>query len=385
MSLKRSIYLDYQASTPLDPRVKKAMAPYMDDLFANPHANTYLAGIDAGNAVRDARRKVASSIGVTPASIIFTSGATEANNLAIFGVARAASPKRKKVITLASEHKSVLEPVLALRRERFEVLVLPVGRSGLVDLEKLKEAVGRTTLLVSVMHVNNETGVVQPLADIARICRKAGALFHSDCAQTLGRLPLRVPKIGADLVTLSSHKCCGPKGIGALYVRREPRVPIEPILLGGGQERGLRSGTLPVPLCVGFGEACRIAKDDIKKDMKRISKLEGLLIEGIRQAHPGVQFNGSEDSRAPGSFSIRLDGALSEQYLYAFEPLQISTGSACASTDTRISSVLRAYGLSKVQAICSLRFGIGRFTTEEEIRTAVSIINKGTKRLGVGR
>ncbi len=383
MATGEKIYLDYQATTPVDIRVGKAMSDWQERSFANPHVNDYMAGIDAGNAVNRARREIAKAIGAVPGSIVFGSGATEANNLAIFGVARAASRDRKKVITLASEHKSILEPVRALKKEGFEATVVPVGRSGLVNVDKLAAAIDRDTLLVSVMHVNNETGVVQPLAEIAALCRKAGALFHSDCAQSLGKIPLDVRKIGVDLMTLSSHKAYGPKGVGALYLRPRPKVPIRPLLLGGGQERGLRSGTLPVPLCVGFGEACRIAKADIEKDMRRIGKLSRMLIEGIRQAHPKAKLNGSEEQRAPGSFSVCLEGASGEQYLQAFEGLQISTGSACTSASTKASSILKAYGLSNAQADSSLRIGIGRFTTEEEIRRAISIIQAGIRKLGI--
>ena len=383
MSAGKKIYLDYQATTPVDARVGKAMSDWGERSFANPHVNDYMAGIDAGNAVNKARREVAKAVGAVPGSIVFTSGATEANNLAIFGVARAASKARKRVITLASEHKSILEPVRALKKEGFEAMVIPVGRSGLVNIDSLSAAIDRNTLLVSVMHVNNETGVVQSLAEIADLCRKAGALFHSDCAQSLGKIPLDVRKIGVDLMTLSSHKAYGPKGVGALYLRPRPKVPIQPLLLGGGQERGLRSGTLPVPLCVGFGEACRIARADLQKDMQRIGKLADILTEGIRQAHPKVRFNGSQEQRAPGSFSVCLEGALGEQYLQAFEGLQLSTGSACTSASTKASSVLKSYGLSNAQADSSLRIGIGRFTTEEEVRRAISIIQTGIRKLGI--
>lgn len=375
------IYLDHQASTPLDPRVKAVMTRN-DGLYGNPHSTNHLAGIEAARAVETARRQVARAIGGDARRVVFTSGATEANNLAMFGAARA-SADRRRIITVQTEHSSVLEPAQALREMGFDVQKLPVQSNGIVDIEAVEGAVDERTLLVSVMHVNNETGVIQTIPAIAEICRRVGAILHSDCAQSLGRLPLDVRKLGADLLTLSAHKCYGPKGIGALYVGNRARNRIRPLTLGGGQEGGLRPGTLPVPLCIGFGEACRVAASDVHADAERMGRLAEELLKSIFTAFPRAQLNGSQRHRAPGAFNVRFPGAGGDELLDAFEGIQASSGSACASTVTEPSPVLLAYGLSPAEADGSLRFCVGRFTTEDEVRSAGDVIRRAARELSV--
>ena len=373
--MQQPVYLDHQASTPIDPRVKAEMCRY-EGLYGNPHTTSHIAGIEAGRAVDEARRRVARAIGGDARGVVFTSGATEANNLAIFGVARAAT-SRRKVVTVGVEHSSVLEPALALRDEGFQVEVLPVGGDGIVDLDAVAQAVDENTLLASVMHVNNETGVVQPIADIAEICHRSGALLHSDCAQSLGKVPFTVERLGADLLTLSGHKCYGPKGIGALYVHRRREIALRPLYLGGDQEGGLRPGTLPVPLCIGFGEACRLAAAEVQEDATRVGRLAHDLLAAILDACPTARLNGSIQHRAPGAFNVRFPDVAGDELLGAFEGLQVSSGSACTSTALEPSRVLLAYGLSADQADASLRFCLGRFTTEDDVCVARRIVQIG--------
>ncbi|MCY4002699.1 MAG: cysteine desulfurase family protein [Rhodospirillales bacterium] len=372
------VYLDHLASTPLDPRVKAAMARH-ENLYGNPHTTSHLAGIEAARAVEAARRQVARAIGGDARRVVFTSGATEANNLALFGVARAASTRRR-IITVRTEHSSVLEPVQALGQEGFEVEQLPVQADGLVDLDAVERAVDERTLLVSVMHVNNETGTIQPVPAIAAICRRVGAFLHSDCAQSLGRLSLDIRQHGADLLTLSAHKCYGPKGIGALYVGSRVRKHIKPITLGGGQEGGLRPGTLPVPLCIGFGEACRAAVVDVHGDAARMAGQAGELLDAIFKAFPDAQLNGSHRDRVPGAFNVCFPWGSGDELLNVFEGIQVSSGSACASTISEPSPVLMAHGLSPVEAGRSLRFCVGRFTTDKDIRIAGEVIRGAARR-----
>lgn len=382
-SKSQGIYLDYQASTPVDPRVKDAMAPYFEKFFANPHSNSHDSGIEAWSSVDFARRQIANSVNIDARSVFFTSGATEANNLAILGVAEAAGQNRRKIVTIATEHSSVIGPIEHLKARNFDIDILPVLPSGLVDMELLESSLGESTLLVSIMHVNNETGVIQPIDEIAKICHKAGVLFHSDCAQSLGKTRIDLGSIDLDFATMSSHKSYGPKGVGALYVKRDSLRYIQPIIFGGGQEQSLRPGTLPVPLCVGFGKACELAVSNYEEDHSRISKLSNLLIKEIQVVFPEASLNGSPEKRAAGSFSICFPGCHSEELLDAFEGIEVSTGSACASTEIEPSRVLRAYGLSNEDADSSLRFGIGRFTTPREVLEAIDIIVSGLNKLGV--
>ena len=377
------VYLDHQASTPLDPKVKAAM-DQCEGLYGNPHTTSHLAGIQAGRAVDAARRQVARAISGDARRVVFTSGATEANNLALFGVARAAVGRRK-VVVLASEHSSVVEPALALKDEGFEVELLPVDGDGIVDLRAVERAVNVGTALVSAMHVNNETGVVQPMPEIAAICHRQGALFHSDCAQSLGRMPVNVQELGADLLTFSAHKCYGPKGIGALYVGGPRKIPLKPLCVGGGQEGGLRPGTLPVPLCVGFGEACRIAAEEVGSEGERMGRLADDLLQIILAACPRARLNGSLLHRAPGAFNVCFLGAVGDELLSAFEGIQVSSGSACASAVVEPSRVLLAYGLSASEADGSLRFCVGRFTKATDIEVAKGVVTRGIRRLGLAK
>ena len=372
------VYLDYLASTPLDPRVKAAMTRH-EDLYGNPHTTSHVAGIEAARAVETARRHVARAIGGDARRVVFTSGATEANNLALFGVAWASS-ERRRIVTVRTEHSSVLAPLRALGQADFDVVELPVQADGLVDPRAVEEAIDKQTLLVSVMHVNNETGIIQPVPAIAEICQSVGAFLHSDCAQSLGRLPLDVRQHGADLLTLSSHKCYGPKGIGALYVGSRVRNHIKPVTLGGGQEGGLRPGTLPVPLCVGFGEACRVAAADVQRDAARMAGQAEELLDTIFEAFPDARLNGSRRDRVQGAFNVYFSWAGGDELLDAFEGIQVSSGSACASATTEPSPVLMAHGLSPAEADRSLRFCVGRFTTDEDIRIASQIIRRAARR-----
>lgn len=350
--------------------------------YGNPHTTSHLAGIEAGRAVDAARRQVARAVGGDARRVVFTSGATEANNLALFGAARAAGGAGK-VVTVETEHSSVLEPVLALRDEGFEVEVLAVGGDGIVDLEAVERAIDDRTVVVSVMHVNNETGVLQPLPEIAEICHRRGALLHSDCAQSLGKVAFTVDSLGADLLTVSGHKCYGPKGIGALYVGGRPRVALKPLHLGGGQEGGLRPGTLPVPLCVGFGEACRLAAEEVDDDARRIGGLADGLLSDILAAGGKARLNGSRRHRAPGAFNVCFPGASGDELLRAFEGVQVSSGSACSSAVVEPSRVLLAYGLSAEEADASLRFCLGRFTTENDVCVAREVVLRGIGALGL--
>jgi len=364
------IYLDNQATTPCDPRVLDAMLPWFTRDFGNPHSAEHAMGLAAAEAVEAARAQVAALIGADRREIVLTSGATESNNLAIKGAARfAAAGHRRRLITLATEHKCVLESVRDLAAENFEPVILPVGRDGLLDLGRLAEALHTPTLLISVMAVNNETGVRQDLAAIAELAHEAGALLHSDIAQAAGKLPLDVENPRVDLASISGHKIYGPKGIGALYVRRRPRVRLAPLFSGGGQERGLRSGTIPAPLAVGLGEACRIAAAEMGEDAARIKTLRERFL--TRLGAP-VLVNGA--AGLPGCLSLRFPGVRALDLIAGCPTLCVSTGSACTSADIAPSHVLTAMGLSEAEAAATLRIGIGRFTSAPDIDTAASLL-----------
>lgn len=380
---KTPVYLDYQATTPLDPRAFKAMEPYFNEFFANPHSVEHSAGRAVAEAVEVARGQVAALIGADPREVIFTSGATEANNLAIKGAARFL--KRHKgldhIVTLATEHKCVLESVRALEREGFRATYLPIEPSGLVNLEQLAQALEPRTALVCVMAVNNEIGVILPLAEIGALCRSQGVLFHSDAAQAAGRIALNMEAMQIDLLSLSSHKVYGPKGMGALYVRRRPRVRLEPLFDGGGQERGLRSGTLPAPLCIGFGEACRIACEERESDNARVSALRGRLLDGLRARVEGVTVNGEWDRRIANNLNLRFAEVDAQSLIAAVPELAFSTGSACSSAAVEPSYVLSALGLDEVQSRQSMRLALGRFTSELEVDFAVATISNAVQAL----
>ena len=369
MRPNRPIYLDNQATTPCDPRVLDAMLPWFTERFGNPHSAEHRMGQDAERAVEAARAEVAALIGAEPREIILTSGATEANNIAIKGAARHAAAMddpRRRVITVATEHKCVLESIADLGREGFEPVVLPVRPDGLLDPAALEQALRTPTLLVSVMAVNNETGVIQDLAAVSALTRGAGALFHTDAAQAVGKIPLDVAAQGLDLVSISGHKLYGPKGVGALYVRRRPRVRLAPLFSGGGQERGLRSGTLPTPLVVGLGEACRLAGLEMGEEAVRLTGLRDRLLDGLRRRVPGLQVNGDWRRRIPGSLNITFP-APALAMMAAIPDLCVSTGSACSSAAVEPSYVLRALGLGDEAASRTLRIGLGRFTSAADV------------------
>lgn len=376
----RPIYLDCHATTPVDPRVLAAMRPWWEENFANPGSVEHAMGRAAGEAVEEARAHVAELIGADAKEIILTSGATEANNLAIKGAARFAAAQgsdRRRIVTVATEHKCVLESVRDLEAEGFEPVILPVDGNGLLDLDALRAAVDDRTLLVSVMAVNNEIGVIQDLAAIGAVAKQAGALFHTDAAQAAGRIPLDVQEIQADLLSLSGHKVYGPKGIGALFVRRRPRVRLAPLFSGGGQERGLRSGTLPAPLVIGFGEACRIAAIEGMLDSGRIAGQRERFLGALAAAVPGIVLNAAEAPRVSGNASIAFPGGVSAQDIMAAAPmLCVSTGSACSSAEVEPSYVLKAIGLDESRARATLRIGIGRFTSPADVDQAAAMLGQ---------
>jgi cysteine desulfurase len=364
----RPIYLDMQATTPTDPRVVDAQLPFMTGLYGNPHSRTHAYGWETDKAVEDAREHIASLIGADPKEIIFTSGATESNNMSIKGVARffKRSGKKNHIITAQTEHKCVLDSCRHLQDEGFQVTYLPVQSNGLVDMKQLEEAMRPETMLVSIMTVNNEIGVVQPMEEIGKLCRSKKIFFHTDAAQAVGKIPIDVNKMNVDLMSISGHKIYGPKGIGACYVRRRPRVRLDPIISGGGQERGLRSGTIAPPLVIGFGEAARICKEEMEYDTKRISKLSNRLLEGLLSMEH-TTLNGDRERHYPGCVNVSFAYVEGESLLMALKDIALSSGSACTSASLEPSYVLRALGSSDESAHSSIRFGIGRFTTDAEI------------------
>ncbi|XP_013404050.1 cysteine desulfurase, mitochondrial [Lingula anatina] len=363
----RPLYLDVQATAPMDPRVLDAMLPYDISFFGNPHSRTHAYGWESEQAVEKARKQVADIIGADPREIVFTSGATESNNIAVKGVARFYKSKKKHVITTQTEHKCVLDSCRSLEAEGFDVTYLPVQKNGLIDMKQLEAALRPDTVLVSVMTVNNEIGVKQPMEQIGKLCREKKVFFHTDAAQAVGKVPVDVNSMCIDLMSISGHKIYGPKGVGALYVRRRPRVRLEPPQSGGGQERGLRSGTVPTPLVVGMGEACAVAMEEMEYDHKRISKLAQRLLDKITTALPDVIRNGDPEHMYPGCINLSFAYVEGESLLMALKDVALSSGSACTSASLEPSYVLRAIGAEEDLAHSSIRFGISRFTTEEEI------------------
>ena len=377
----RPIYLDYQATTPTDRRVVEAMLPFFGEKFGNPHSRNHFYGWEAEEAVENARAQVAAVIGASAKEIVFTSGATESNNLALKGVARFYRDRKDHIVTAATEHKCVLESCARLEKEGFRVTYLPVMANGLIDLDRLRDAITDRTAVVSVMAVNNEIGVVQPVAEIGAICREAGAFFHSDGAQAVGKIALDVEAMTIDLMSISGHKLYGPMGIGVLYVRRRPRVRLEPLIDGGGQERGLRSGTLPAPLCVGIGEACAIAARELAAESARLLDLRQRLLDGITSRLADVVVNGDLERRVPGNLNLSFLGVQAEELMVALKDLAVSSGSACTSASVEPSYVLKAIGLADDLAHASLRIGLGRFTTADEIDFAAAKIAEEVERL----
>ena len=365
--LKLPIYLDYQSTTPAAPRVLEAMLPYFFDKPGNPHSQTHGYGREAQDAVEAARAKIAAIIGADAREIIFTSGATESNNLALKGAAQFYGNEKSRIITTTTEHKCVIETCRNLGSNGHDIVFLPVRKSGLIDLEQLAAEITNDTLLVSVMAAHNEIGVIQQVASIGDLCRKNGVLFHTDSAQAVGKIPINVNTMNIDLMSISGHKMYGPKGIGALYVRRRPRVRLNPQIDGGGQQRNLRSGTLPTPLCVGLGTACQIASDELVQEAQRIGDLRDFLYEGIAERLTDVTVNGDLNHRLPGNLNLSFADLDSETIISALPDIAISSGSACTSNSIEPSYVIRALGLSEEIARNSFRFGIGRFTTKAEI------------------
>jgi cysteine desulfurase len=363
-----SIYLDYQSTTPVDQRVADKMMPFFCEKFGNPHSRTHSFGWESQDALENARGQVASLINADPKEIIFTSGATESNNLAIKGVSRFYKSSKNHIITLQTEHKCVLDSCRALQEEGFDVDFLRVSSDGLVSLDDIKNAIRpNKTSLVTAMAVNNEIGVIQNIEQIGALCKSHGVFFHTDAAQAAGKIPLDVNKMNIDLMSISSHKLYGPKGVGALYVRRRPRVRLEPLFSGGGQERGLRSGTVPTPLCVGFGEAAEISQNTMETEQARISTLSDRLRRGIESNLSHVCLNGSDKQRYSGCLNFSFSFVEGESLLMALKEVALSSGSACTSASLEPSYVLQALGADEEMAHCSIRFGIGRFTTEKEI------------------
>ncbi|EGG11448.1 uncharacterized protein MELLADRAFT_51610 [Melampsora larici-populina 98AG31] len=370
-----------QATTPLDPRVLDAMMPYLTNQYGNPHSKTHAYGWETEKAVETARTHVADLIGANSKDIIFTSGATETNNMAIKGVGRFYKERRRHIITTQTEHKCVLDSCRVLQDEGFDVTYLPVQANGLIDLKEFEAAIREDTILVSIMAVNNEIGVIQPLKEIGQIVRKhKGVFFHTDAAQAVGKIPIDVDEMNIDLLSMSSHKVYGPKGIGAAYVRRRPRVRLEPIMSGGGQERGLRSGTVPAPSVVGFGEACRIAKIELQNDHDHVKSLSDRLHQQILSRCTHIVRNG-DPLGYPGCLNLSFEYIEGESLLMALKDVALSSGSACTSASLEPSYVLRALGASDENAHSSLRFGIGRFTTVEEIDYVAEKIAKVVNRL----
>jgi len=363
----RPLYLDTQATTPLDPRVLDVMLPYHIGSYGNPHSRTHQYGWESEEAVEKARKQVADIIGADPREIVFTSGATESNNIAVKGVARFYKGKKKHIITTQIEHKCVLDSCRAMEAEGFKITYLPVQTNGLIDMKQLEDALQPDTSLVSIMTVNNEIGVTQPVADIGALCRSRKVFFHTDAAQSVGKIPMDVNDMKIDLMSISAHKLYGPKGVGALYVRRRPRVRIEAPQSGGGQERGMRSGTVPTPLTVGFGAACEVAAQEMKYDHERIKYLADRLINTVKDALPQVIQNGDPENGYPGCVNLSFAYVEGESLLMALKDVALSSGSACTSASLEPSYVLRAIGADEDLAHSSIRFGIGRFTTQEEV------------------
>lgn len=373
MTVKTPVYLDYAATTPVDKRVAEKMIPYLTETFGNPASNSHSFGWEAEEAVEKARADIAALINADSKEIVFTSGATESDNLAIKGAANFYKTKGKHLITVKTEHKAVLDTMRELERQGFEVTYLGVQENGLIDLEELKAAIRDDTILISVMWVNNEIGVVQDIPAIGEICRERKIVFHVDAAQACGKVPVDVEAAKIDLLSMSAHKVYGPKGIGALYVRRKPRVRLEAQMHGGGHERGFRSGTLPTHQIVGMGEAFRIAKEELEQDMAHYRKLRDIFLKGIEGIEE-VYINGDLGHRAPNNLNVSFNFVEGESLIMAVKELAVSSGSACTSASLEPSYVLRALGRNDELAHSSLRITFGRMTTEEEVQFAAELI-----------
>lgn len=374
-----NVYMDYQATTPCDERVVAEMLPYFSENFGNPHSG-HAMGIRANDAIETAREKIADLIHAHDSrEIVFTSGATESNNLAIKGAVHYYKSNRKKIITSAIEHKCVLETCRSLESEGYEVVFAPVLGNGIVDMDFLKKKIDDDTVLVSIMTVNNEIGTIQPIKEISKLCREYGVLFHSDAAQAVGKVEVNAGYV--DLMSISGHKIYGPKGVGALYVRIKPRLRLTPLFSGGGQERGVRSGTLPVPLCVGLGKACEIAKNEMSQEAKRITEMKNYFIDKMLSRLEKVYLNGDRERRIPGCLNFSFEGVEGESIMLGMPEVCVSSGSACTSASLEPSYVLKAISVREDLAHCSLRIGLGRFTTLDEVEYVSDKIVKVVTRL----
>lgn len=377
----RPIYLDFQATTQTDPRVLDAMLPYQIGLYGNPHSRTHPYGWETESAVEEARQHVANLIGANPKEIVFTSGATESNNIAVKGVAKFYRKRKQHIITAATEHKCVLDSCRYLEKEGFQVTYLPVQTNGLICLDELEANIRPDTGLISIMYVNNEIGVIQPIQQIGQLCRKHKIFLHTDAAQAVGKIPVDVNADNIDLMSISGHKIYGPKGVGALYVRRRPRVRLEAQMSGGGQERGMRSGTLPTHICVGFGAACKVAQQEMSYDEEYIRSLSERFVSRVTSELSHVVQNGDIEKTYPGCVNLSFAFVEGESLLMALKDVALSSGSACTSASLEPSYVLRALGAEDDMAHSSIRFGFGRFTTVDEIEYAAERTIRHVKRL----
>jgi len=374
--------MDYPSTTPVDPTVLNAMLPYFSEKFGNPHSRTHSFGWESEEAVENARADVAQLVNAHPSEIIFTSGATESNNLALKGAGRfyRKQTNRNHIITLATEHKCILDTCRILQQDGYDVTYLPVQKDGLIDMDALENAITSNTILVSVMTVNNETGVIQPIERIGRLCRKKKVFFHTDAAQAFGKIPLDVKQMDIDMMSISGHKIYGPKGIGALYVGKKPRVRLEGIISGGGQERNMRSGTVPTPLVVGLGAAARYAQTNMTEEFQRIKKLSDKMIAEMMSI-PLVYFNGSQEHHFPGCLNFSFACVEGESMIGLLKDIAVSSGSACTSASLEPSYVLKALGIDSELSHTSIRFGIGRYTTEEEIDYVINAVKESVQKL----
>ena len=380
------IYLDNHATTQVDPKVMEKMLPWFTENFGNEVSNTHSFGWEAREAVDIAREQIASEISANPSEIIFTSGATESINIALRGVINSSSISNPHIITLKTEHKAVLDTCESLEKNGVEVTYLKVQKNGIIDLTEIENAIKKNTILVSVLHGNNEIGVLQPIEDIGQLCKQNKILFHVDGAQTLGKMNLNMNDLNIDLFSMSSHKIYGPKGVGALFLRRKnPRVNLIPITTGGGQEKGLRPGTLPVPLIVGFGEAVNLANQYLKSDFERIKKLRDKLISGLNQNIENIIINGDLENRLVGNLNVSFPNIKGDALIMRLGKIAVSTGSACTSSTLKPSHVLKAIGHSDELAYSTIRIGIGRFNTNEDIETAIEVISKVVNDLKIKR
>ena len=382
--MKKPVYLDYQSTTPMDPRVIAVITKSFQEDYGNPHSRTHSFGWKAEEVIENARNEVAKVINADSREVFFTSGATESNNIAIKGVAKFYESQKKHIITVATEHKCVINSCRDLEQEGFRITFLPVKNDGLIDITTLKEAICEDTVLISVMAVNNEIGTIQPLAEIGKLCKEKNIFFHTDAAQAFGKIPLDVEALNIDLMSISAHKIYGPKGVGALYIRRKPRVRIKPLFSGGGQERGIRPGTAPTSIIAGFGEASRIANLEMTKDYEHIKKLSHKFFNGIME-EKSIYLNGpaleKENERYIGNINLSFAGIEGESMIMAIKDLAVSSGSACTSSSLEPSYVLHSLGVSEELSHTSIRFGIGRFTTEEEIDFAINLVRSKIQKL----